>query len=263
MRPTFASWALAGLSLLLMTPVGCASHADFVNVRQDLREAIRAQRDYRAQARKREETLQRRVQALEVTKESSGRDDRLDLLAQRVQRLEERLSQLREMEGSPAVSPLKPSESVGDFPSLSPPDQSLPGEQSESTLSSLLGITPTSAFNLAYNDYLNGRYDLSIVGFQRFLEDFPSTSLAPKARYWLGESYYHKKDYVRAMHAFERVVRDHPTHDKVPSALYKVGLAAAETGHRAKARAYLKRVIEEHSTSKEANLAKHKLAELR
>jgi TolA-binding protein len=34
-------------------------------------------------------------------------------------------------------------------------------------------ITPTSAFNLAYNDYLNGKFDLAVTGFQRFIKDFP------------------------------------------------------------------------------------------
>ena len=64
-------------------------------------------------------------------------------------------------------------------------------------------ITPTSAFNLAYNDYLNGKYDLAVAGFQRFVKDFPGTSLTPNAYYWLGESYYQQKDYVRAIQSFE------------------------------------------------------------
>ena len=54
-------------------------------------------------------------------------------------------------------------------------------------------ITPTSAFNLAYNDYLNGKYDLAVTGFQRFIKDFPSTSLTPNAHYWLGESFSRKR----------------------------------------------------------------------
>ena len=263
MVPTLPVSALAGLFLLILSQVGCAKHADFVNVRQELREVVRVQGAARAEAEKRQKALQGRLQVLEVEKESDGLREQLEVLARRVRDLEERMLRLTEMKSSPAVSPLKPSESVGDFPSVTGQPQSPAEQQAESGLSSLLSITPTSAFNLSYNDYLNGRYDLSIVGFQRFLQDFSSTSLAPKARYWLGESYYQKKDYVRAMQTFERVVHDHPTHNKVPSALFKVGLAAAETGDLAKARTYLKRVIESYSTSKEANLAKHKLADIR
>ena len=101
------------------------------------------------------------------------------------------------------------------------------------------------------------------MGFWRFLQDFPATSLTPKAHFWLGEAYYQKRDYVRAMHAYKRLVSDYPGHEKVAAALFKLGMTAAETGDRAKAREYLKRVIEDHSTSTEANLAKNKLAEIR
>jgi tol-pal system protein YbgF len=124
-------------------------------------------------------------------------------------------------------------------------------------------ITPTSAFNLAYNDYLNGKYDLAVAGFQRFVKDFPGTSLTPNAYYWLGESSYQQKDYVRAMQSFEYLSTEYPGNEKVPAALFKSGLAAGETGDLAKSKKYLKRVIEEFPTSDEAKLAKNKLAEIR
>ncbi|MFQ5992219.1 MAG: tol-pal system protein YbgF, partial [Nitrospiraceae bacterium] len=130
------------------------------------------------------------------------------------------------------------------------------------SLSERPGLTPTSAYNLAYNDYLSGRYELAVTGFQRFVEDFPSTSLTPNAYYWLGESYYSMKDYVRAMQAFERVIKDYPKSEKVPPALYKLGLAAGETGDTRRSRAFLKRVIQEYKDSNEAKLAKNRLAEL-
>jgi tol-pal system protein YbgF len=125
------------------------------------------------------------------------------------------------------------------------------------------GISPTSAFNLAYNDYLNGRYDLAVTGFQRFLKDFPSTSLAPNAYYWMGESYFSLKDYPHAAQAFQKVVNDHPRSEKVAPALFKMGVVTAEAGDLPKARGYLKKVIEDYSTSDEAKLAKNKLAEIR
>jgi tol-pal system protein YbgF len=102
-----------------------------------------------------------------------------------------------------------------------------------------------------------------VTGFQRFIKDFPTTSLTPNAHYWLGESFYGQKDYVRAMQAFEYVATEYPGNEKVPAALFKLGLSAAETGDSAKSRKYLKRVIEEYSTSDEAKLAKAKMAEIR
>jgi len=124
-------------------------------------------------------------------------------------------------------------------------------------------ITPTSAFNLAYNDYLNGKYDLAVAGFQRFVKDFPGTSLTPNAYYWLGESSYQQKDYVRAMQSFEYLSTEYPGNEKVPAALFKSGLAAGETGDLATSKKNLKRVIEEFPASDEAKLAKNMLAEIR
>jgi tol-pal system protein YbgF len=124
-------------------------------------------------------------------------------------------------------------------------------------------ITPASAFNLVYNDYLNGNYNLAVEGFQRFVKNFPATSLTPNALFWLGESYYNLKDYGRAILAFEFLVTEYPGNEKTPAALYKLGLATAETGDLAKSRKNLKRVLKEFPLSDEAKLAKNKLAEIR
>jgi len=175
-----------------------------------------------------------------------------------LQKLEARLSKMDEAlvaSGAPKLDPLaaepvktvKPKNSGG----------------AEPIIPNVPAITPTSAFNLSYNDYLNGKYDLAVSGFQRFVKDFPGTSLTPNAHYWLGESYYQQKDYARAMQAFEYVSTEFPGNEKVPAALYKLGLAAAETGDLVKSKKNLKRVVEEFPTSDEAKLAKNKLAEIR
>lgn len=250
----------AGVSFLVLA-VGCAKHADFVNLRQEVRATIQAQIQAQEKARERHEALNKRLQNLEVSQESNALEKRIRGLALRLQSLEDRMGRLEEMLRRQAAAPSR-------VPRSMPPDLSLPPapsseELEEPHLSDLPGLTPTTAFNEAYKDYLNGRYDLAVSGFQRFLQDFPSTSLAPNAHYWLGETYSHQRDYVRAMQSFERVVDEYPGNEKVPSALFKIGLAAMEIGDTAKARSALKRVIEDYSASNEAKLAKHKLAELR
>jgi tol-pal system protein YbgF len=138
-----------------------------------------------------------------------------------------------------------------------------PKDPRRPTVPSGQGISPPSAFNLAYNDYLNGKYELAVAGFQRFVKDFPGTSLAPNAYYWLGKSSYQQKDYTRAMQAFEYLVTEYPGNMNVPDALFNVGLAAGKTGDLVKSRKYLKRVFEEFPTSDEAKLAKNQLAVIR
>ncbi len=252
-----------GLLVVGVSVAGCASHADFVSLRQEVRTAVKSQAKAHTQSRQERKALLRRLRALEVAKESANLSQQLETLTRRVQGLEKRIARLGRPRSPRPAGALDPSGVIGDFPDLSQPAKTDSDGISETSPNRLRRLTPTSAFNLAYNDYLNGRYDLSIGGFQRFLQDFPATSLTPKAHYWLGEAYYQKRDYVRAMQAYKRLVSNYPRHEKVAAALFKLGMTAAETGDRAKAREYLKRVIEDHSPSTEANLAKNKLAELR
>jgi tol-pal system protein YbgF len=234
---------------------GCAKHADFVEVRDQLSTISRSQ----DQDHQRVDAIVRRLDSVERLKDGEPSKVRVDDLSGRLQKIETRLARLEESLGP---SPAKP-----DSVSLEPrqPKLSKPAQSADQTtiVPGVPGITPTSAFNLAYNDYLNGKYDLAVAGFQRFTKDFPGTSLTPNAQYWLGESYYNLKDYSRAIQSFEYLVGEYPGNEKVPAALFKLGLATAETGDLVKSRKYLKRVLEEFPSSDESKLAKNKLAEIR
>lgn len=245
--------------LLLVAVIGCAKHADFVELREDLHAVAKAQQQLQQQ----QAALQRQVQALEAKQGAdAGREaaagKQMDDLLERIKVVESRLANLES-----ALRPMPPKVEGTSEPSRQSKPAVIPRVEPVLPLPGTPDITPTSAYNLAYNDYLNGRYELAVAGFQRFLQDFSNTSLAPNALYWLGESYYAMKDHVRAMQAFEKVVAEHPHSEKVAAALYKLGLAAAETGNTNKAREYLKRVLQDFRDSNEAKLAKGKLAELR
>jgi tol-pal system protein YbgF len=233
---------------------GCAKHADFVELRDHLATVAKSQ----DQDQKRLDALQRRLDSLERVKDAEPSKTRLDDLSTRMQKLETRLAKADEA----STASVGPKLDLMTVDSVKPAKSQRSGA-AEPMIPNVPAITPTSAFNLSYNDYLNGKYDLAVTGFQRFVKDFPGTSLTPNAHYWLGESYYQQKDYGRAMQSFEYVSTEFPGNEKVPAALYKLGLAAAETGDLVKSKKNLKRVLEEFPTSDEAKLAKNKLAEIR
>lgn len=259
--PSYPGARVRALAVLLPLMLGgCALHADVVQLRED----VDAMSKNQQQMRKQLDPLAEQLKALETkvdaatkqagkaaaggapAKEVEGLRQEYDDLAVKLRDVENRLARLEEAQPHVPVQPRLPSPEESGGP--------LPGTP---------GLTPTSAFNLAYNDYLAGRFELAISGFERLLKDFPATSLAASAYYWIGESRYSLKDSAKAVQAFERVVTDYPRHEKVPPSLYKLGLLAAESGDVAKARGYFKRVLEEFSTSDEARLAKLKLAEIR
>jgi tol-pal system protein YbgF len=243
-----AAWGLLASMVVL---VGCAKHADFLEMRNQLSTISRTQ----DQDHQRVDAVMRRLDTVERSKDMDPAKPRFDDLASRFQKLESRLTKLEEAAGQASVkgdasTEVRASKPVKQMPSAEP-------------TVAVSGITPTSAFNLAYNDYLSGKYELAVAGFHRFVKDFPGTSLTPNAQYWLGESYYNLKDYGRAIQTFDYLVAEYPGNEKVPAALYKIGLATAETGDLGRSRKNLKRVLEEFPTSDESKLAKHKLAEIR
>lgn len=138
----------------------------------------------------------------------------------------------------------------------------LPGKSTDSKLKGV-HLAPTEAYNLAYNDFLKGNYDLAIIEFQNFIELYPGSALIPQVIYWTGESYYNKRSFSKAVEFFEAIQQEYPKSEKAPNALLKQGFAYLEMGDRVKARLYLKKVVEQYPNTNEANLAKDKLAGLR
>src|SRR5262249_3490609 len=153
--------------------------ADFVELRDHLATVAKSQ----DQDQKRLDALQRRMDSLERVKDAEPSKARLDDLSARMQKLEARQAKADEasmVSAGPKLDQM-PADPVR-------PAKSQKSGAAEPMIPNVPAITPTSAFNLSYNDYLNGKYDLAVSGFQRFVKDFPGTSLTPNAHYWLGES---------------------------------------------------------------------------
>ncbi len=257
MQAYMTSYVMAiGVAGSLLILPGCAKHADFVELRDQLSTVSRSQE----QDHQRVDAALRRLESVERVKDVESGKPRIDELASRLQKLEAKLAKL---EDSAGLASMRADIVVPEVPKTAKLGKSAGQSESVPIVSGMPGITPTSAFNLAYNDFLNGKYDLAVSGFQRFTKDFSGTSLTPNAHYWLGESLYNQKDYARATTTFEYLVAEYPGNEKVSAALYKLGLATAETGDLVKSRKYLKRVIEEFPASDEAKLAKNKLADIR
>jgi len=121
---------------------------------------------------------------------------------------------------------------------------------------------PAQLYNSAYEDYLRSNFDLGIQGFRDYASRYPTTDLADNALYWIGECYYSKKSYKEAIDAFTQLLNTYKTSDKAAAALLKKGLAYLELGDRSQAVINLQYVLYEHPGTKEAELARSRLAAL-
>ena len=98
--------------------------------------------------------------------------------------------------------------------------------------------------------------------FTAFLAAYPSSSLAPNAGYWLGESEYSLKQYDKAILAFKNVVGKYPKHPKAAACMLKAGYAYERLGDKENARFYLTALLEDFPGSEPAALGRKKLAGL-
>lgn len=125
------------------------------------------------------------------------------------------------------------------------------------------GQEEESAYLATFEKLRAGQYDDAIAGFRNNVTTWPQGKYADNSWYWLGESYYAKKDYDSALDAFRNLTTNFPSSPKVPDALLKVGMAQAEKKQLAEARATLQKVVSEYPNTNAASLAKARLEQLK
>jgi tol-pal system protein YbgF len=118
---------------------------------------------------------------------------------------------------------------------------------------------PSDVYKQSKSDFDKGNIDLALAGFQNYVSQFPHTSLAGSAQYWIGECYYAKKDFGKAIEAFAKVVKSYPKSEKAAGAKLKIGYSYLNERNTIKAKEYLQKVIKEYPHSEEAQLARAKL----
>lgn len=111
----------------------------------------------------------------------------------------------------------------------------------------------------AYETFYKGNLEGARRKFEAFLKQYPNTELSGNAQFWIGETYYQKKDFEKAILEYEKAITKYPETGKIPAALFKEALAFLELGDKGNAERLLRRVIERFPHSDQAEIAKKKL----
>ena len=189
-----------------------------------------------------------------------------------LKQVEQHLSALRtnasqRTESAPAIAEAAPLPQAAPAPVPAPEVAPAPmpsaGSASRSENRSAALMADRESYERTLTRFKDGDLDGARQGFAEFLVQHPHSDLAPNARFWLGESYYGKKDYSRAIDAYDQVQLNHPASEKVPAALLKKGYAYLALKDRKKAASALNPVIDLYPRSPEANKAMDKLNQLK
>jgi tol-pal system protein YbgF len=142
-------------------------------------------------------------------------------------------------------------------------DEQIPPRGTESSLSPLRSGTKDEKYAAAYDAFQNKRYKESRKMFEQFIMEFPNEDLTDNAYFWLAETYYGEKDFENAILSYETLLKKYPDSQKVPGALLKQGFSFIEIGDKKTGQVILEQVIERFPNSREAEISKKKLQELK
>jgi tol-pal system protein YbgF len=108
----------------------------------------------------------------------------------------------------------------------------------------------TGAADQVYNDAFkklqDGDYAGAEKGFRTFVQRHPQHALAGNAQYWLGETYYARRDYQNAMTAFAEGYKAYKTSPTGPDNLLKLGITLATLGRKADSCAIFARFAQDY-----------------
>lgn len=122
-------------------------------------------------------------------------------------------------------------------------------------------FAPGQFFRGVYRIFIDGDYETAIAGFQKFLNDFPTSPLAGAAQYWIAESFVRLKEYELALQEYKRLIATYPSNDKIPDAYYGIGAALSRLGRAEEAKAAFQYVLDHHAGSIAAQKARNRMQE--
>ncbi len=132
-------------------------------------------------------------------------------------------------------------------PSIAPQGPTIDNEASE------------GAYHDAFSLLKAGEYDESIAAFTDFLAQFPDSQYADNAQYWLGETYYVKREFEPAVVEYRKLIDTYPTSKKRSHAMLKIGYSYHELGQLDQARAVLEDLRNRYAGTTAARLAEERI----
>ena len=124
------------------------------------------------------------------------------------------------------------------------------------------GVSPQRMYDTAWADYTNGQWELSIQGFEAYIQTFPRSELADDAQFYIGQTHYADGEFRESVSSFETVLLKYPDSDVVPEASYKRGLALDRLGETDRAQQAFDLVVKNYPDSTMATLAQQALDRL-
>jgi tol-pal system protein YbgF len=167
---------------------------------------------------------------------------------------------------TPAIAPASPATVKPTAPAASAPPVAAPIAAAPPAVAAVAPIEPgveNRAYEAAQGQRRIGNYQGSIVAFQNFINQYPKNNLAPRAQYWIGDSYFNLRDYKLAIANQQTLIKNYPDSPSVPDAMLNIASSQIEMGELNAGGKTLEDLIAKYPVSEAADKARRRLATLR
>jgi len=120
---------------------------------------------------------------------------------------------------------------------------------------------PTATYEGAQKAFGEKKYDDAIQMFQALLDGGVPEDVADNCHYWIGESYFGKKEFKEAVKHLEMVFQ-YKTSEKKGDAYYMLGRSYEMMGDKAKAKESYEKVVKDYPTNNNVKKAKERWGRL-
>mgnify|MGYP005850091171 CR=1 FL=1 len=114
-------------------------------------------------------------------------------------------------------------------------------------------------YQQAFNLLKQANYNQAIEAFSDYLQKYPTGKYSDNAQYWLGETYYVKRDFDNAINAYQALIDNYPESSKLAHGMLKIGFSYHELGNLQEARERLETVSNRFPGTTAARLAEDRL----
>jgi tol-pal system protein YbgF len=161
-----------------------------------------------------------------------------------------------EQQGAPAPTTEAPAGAV-------PPAAAASGAPAAAPASAAVDAgAETRAYEAAQGQRRVGNYQGAVVAFQNFIKQYPKSNLAPRAQYWIGDSYFNLRDFKLAIGSQQTLLKSYPDSPTVPDAMLNIASSQIEMGETAVGRRTLEELVAKFPVSEAAEKAKRRIAGL-
>ncbi len=107
-----------------------------------------------------------------------------------------------------------------------------PAVANNGQLAALPSGTPKAQYDYAYGLLMKRDLPKAEAALKAFLANHPKHELADNATFWLGETYYTRKNYQEAIRVYYDAYKKYPKGNKAPAVLLKLGMSLATIGEK-------------------------------